>query len=684
MASFAFQNSYGVTNKNDIHYEDIINLVNPTRIKFSDSGSQVAFVVKKGDLGKNKNIEILYIHDIKNNQTKKIYESDAITHVIWIGENLYFSAQEKNKFKIIAYKNGKFSVLLSSDEPINLFSFSSDGSNLYYTTSKRISMEKVKKRMEEGYVYSWDRGTAFDKISQAEKEYETAWKYNFKSRKTTELLSFPYGGFAQSINIIPDLALSETGRFLALLNLRSGDIKKGETPFKSDIIVFDDNTSQKIEPPQKIIGNVNHCFWINPNTLFFSEERYTPKDILHDFWLWDIASKKMIRLDWINIQERHVQLFYAAGNIFLIGKNSFWKILLKEKKLEKISFKNDLLPMDSWSSVIDFSNQMIGFSAENTTNPPEIMVYDLSKNTLLWKTTLNKNISHLNLGKVEKLKITVDKNISSTGYLIYPSSRNLHAPYPLIIATYGFSDNKFIIDGQWHSSFPAQILAQEGYLVLLLNRTAESIQVSDGKRTSEQERKELGYNNIPLFEKAVDLLVEKGLADSKKIGLYGWSHGAFLVNFLITHSQKFQVASLGEGGDYNPSGFWYGKAWQDIYDLTFGGPPFGKTLKNYLDFSPFFNADKINTPVLFEFVAEGAITGLEMYSTLRYQKIPAELVAYEGEEHNFIKPKSRIASMKRKVQWFDYWLLGRKDKDPDFSEQYLRWDAMKKTWQPIK
>jgi dipeptidyl aminopeptidase/acylaminoacyl peptidase len=182
-----------------------------------------------------------------------------------------------------------------------------------------------------------------------------------------------------------------------------------------------------------------------------------------------------------------------------------------------------------------------------------------------------------------------------------------------------------------------------------------------------------------IAERAIDLLVARGIGDPTKVGIYGWSHGAFITQFLISHSDKFHVACLGEGGDFNPSGFWLGGLPFSIneYENVFGGPPWGETLKNYSNFSPFFHIEKIKAPVLMEFAKELSIFGMEMYVPLRYLKKPVELVVYDGEEHNFVKPKARIASMERKVDWFNYWLLGKKNHHPDKQAQYERWSQMR-------
>lgn len=44
-------------------------------------------------------------------------------------------------------------------------------------------------------------------------------------------------------------------------------------------------------------------------------------------------------------------------------------------------------------------------------------------------------------------------------------------------------------------------------------------------------------------------------------------------------------------------------------------------------------------------------------------KVIKELALYPGEAHIFWPPRHRESAMTRNLDWFDYWLLGRKDND---------------------
>jgi dipeptidyl aminopeptidase/acylaminoacyl peptidase len=316
---------------------------------------------------------------------------------------------------------------------------------------------------------------------------------------------------------------------------------------------------------------------------------------------------------------------------------------------------------------------------EDSHTPPDITVLDLRTGKLDPLTDLNPECKYYRLGKIEKLEVKNKYGTEEIAYLLYPVNYQPGQKYPLIVATYGFSGG-FITDAEWHSSFPAQTLAGEGYVVLLLNVTSSTGQ--EVANDPERARWAEGWNMLATVDAAVQLINSMGLSDGRRIGLYGWSHGAFVVQFVAAHSNLFQAFAMGEGGDWNPGGFWLSgsRVVTQIYHNLFGGAPHGQMLKAYEDFSPSMNVNNIHAPMLFEFAGQSPV-GMELYVYMRDAKLPAELVFYDQEEHIFVKPRARLAAMARKVDWFNYWLLDEKDPNPAKQEQYRRWDEMKQEWE---
>jgi hypothetical protein len=90
---------------------------------------------------------------------------------------------------------------------------------------------------------------------------------------------------------------------------------------------------------------------------------------------------------------------------------------------------------------------------------------------------------------------------------------------------------------------------------------------------------------------------------------------------------------------------------------------------------------EINTPLLQQFAnTGGALGGLQLEQQLEDVGLPTELVNYVSESHVFSASRHRASAMVRNLDWFNYWLLGKRDDDPAKAEQYARWDAMAATW----
>jgi dipeptidyl aminopeptidase/acylaminoacyl peptidase len=135
----------------------------------------------------------------------------------------------------------------------------------------------------------------------------------------------------------------------------------------------------------------------------------------------------------------------------------------------------------------------------------------------------------------------------------------------------------------------------------------------------------------------VDTLIRRGLADSSRMALVGFSNGGGAVNYLVTLTDRFKcaVAQSPAAGDLtsvfftDPDG---------EYLLTFfnGNAPWDKP-EVYSILSPVNSVDKVHTPMLYAYgETEGfvfASGALEMYDGLRRLKRPVTVVEYPGQYH---------------------------------------------------
>ena len=143
----------------------------------------------------------------------------------------------------------------------------------------------------------------------------------------------------------------------------------------------------------------------------------------------------------------------------------------------------------------------------------------------------------------------------------------------------------------------------------------------------------------------LDYVITHFAVDTLKMGLQGHSWGGYQIGYIITKTNRFKAAWAGApvanmtsayGGIRYESGisrmFQYEKSQSRI------GKPLWDVPNLYLENSPLFEANKINTPfVVLANDADGAVPwtqGIEFFTALRRLNKAVWLINYNGEPHN--------------------------------------------------
>jgi len=157
---------------------------------------------------------------------------------------------------------------------------------------------------------------------------------------------------------------------------------------------------------------------------------------------------------------------------------------------------------------------------------------------------------------------------------------------------------------------------------------------------------------------AADHLTQKGIADSTKMGIAGWSYGGILTDYTIATDTRFKAASSGAGSALQMS--MYGvDEYVNQYDNELGQP--WKNMDKWVKLSyPFFHVDKIKTPTLFmacqkDFNVPSA--GAEqMYQAFQSVGIPSELIIYPDQHHEITTPSYFKFRFDKYLEWFGRYL----------------------------
>ena len=295
----------------------------------------------------------------------------------------------------------------------------------------------------------------------------------------------------------------------------------------------------------------------------------------------------------------------------------------------------------------------IVYRAQNATQPEEIWMLDTNSGKRQQVSDLNPHLRDLQFGEVRLVESKTAEGQLLQGVLMLPVNYEEGKRYPLVTWVYGGRNlsgyaYRFGLTGQINF----QLLATRGYAVLGVDTPLKS--------------------NDPMIElsgfvlPAVDNVIEMGIADENRLGIIGYSYGGYSTVGLITQTNRFKAAVSG-GGLYNLTSHYgilskqgnsYGIGWSEGGQGRMRGSLWEQR-QRYIDNSPIFHLDKVETPVLI-YCGEGYdgndyTQSGELFSGLRRLKKKATFVWYRGEGHGLTtwRAEHRADCWERIIDWFE-------------------------------
>lgn len=179
-----------------------------------------------------------------------------------------------------------------------------------------------------------------------------------------------------------------------------------------------------------------------------------------------------------------------------------------------------------------------------------------------------------------------------------------------------------------------------------------------------------GRSSTKTMINAAQKLIDLGIADPDKIGLQGHSWAGYQSAFMVTQTDMFKAVVSGAPvsnmtSAYSGIRLKSGLARQFQYET--GQSRIGKNLfeapELYIENSPVFFADKVNTPIMIMFGdKDGAVPwqeGIQYYLALRRAGKDAIFLQYEGEPHHLKKFPNQVDFSIRMMEYFDHHLKGK-------------------------
>lgn len=293
---------------------------------------------------------------------------------------------------------------------------------------------------------------------------------------------------------------------------------------------------------------------------------------------------------------------------------------------------------------------------------PDLQLAHLEKGTATLKSKLLSNANpqqkDFSWGSSELVQWTDNQGRELRGILIKPANFDPAKTYPLLVNFYERSS-----EGVYNHRAPYphrstinySYYASRGYVIF-----NPDVVYRDGYP---------GESAYDCVMSGVTALLAKGFIDKARIGLQGHSWGGYQAAYLATKTDLFACIESGAPvvnmfSAYGGIRWGTGMSRQFQYERTqsrIGGTIWEYPLR-YLENSPLFFTDKVNTPILIMHNDnDGAVPwyqGIEYFTALRRLGKPAWMLNYRGEPHWPLKQANRVDFQRRMSQFFDHYLQG--------------------------
>jgi dipeptidyl aminopeptidase/acylaminoacyl peptidase len=138
----------------------------------------------------------------------------------------------------------------------------------------------------------------------------------------------------------------------------------------------------------------------------------------------------------------------------------------------------------------------------------------------------------------------------------------------------------------------------------------------------------------------VQSLIQRGLVDPERMGLYGFSNGGAVVNQLVTRTNIFKCAiSVAAATSVDWSGAFFLHSMNPMVPKMVGALPW-EDPEAYIELSVIYHIDRIQTPMM---LADGdddgdfLLSSIKMYNGLRFLGKDVVFLRYPGQGHELGK-----------------------------------------------
>ncbi|WP_288207100.1 prolyl oligopeptidase family serine peptidase [uncultured Parabacteroides sp.] len=331
-------------------------------------------------------------------------------------------------------------------------------------------------------------------------------------------------------------------------------------------------------------------------------------------------------------------------------------------KINPVPLKEEIL---SDFTLAESAPELVYFG-ESASNSQRLYSVNLKKNTTVCLKDLSETIlKDVTLGEVHDWNFQAAAGDTIYGRYYLPPHFDPNKKYPLIVNYYGGTSPTA---RSLENRYPSHTYAALGYIVYIIQPSGATGFGQEfsarhvnawGKRTGDE-----------IIEGTKKFCAEHNFVDAKKIGCIGASYGGFMTQYLQTKTDIF-AAAISHAGISDITSYWGEGYWGYSYSSLATANSYPWNARDiYVEQSPLFHADKINTPILF---LHGSVDtnvpigeSIQMFTALKLLGKETAFIQVNGQNHQIFDYKKRAEWNNTIYAWFAKWL----------KEQPQWWEAL--------
>jgi dipeptidyl aminopeptidase/acylaminoacyl peptidase len=260
------------------------------------------------------------------------------------------------------------------------------------------------------------------------------------------------------------------------------------------------------------------------------------------------------------------------------------------------------------------------------------------------------------LAEMRPISFPARDGLTIHGYLTLPKGVAAES-LPTILVVHG---GPWARD-EWGYNPEVQFLANRGFAVLQLNYRGST---GYGKKFLNAGNREWGGKMLDDLTDGADWIVKQGIADKKRLGIYGGSYGGYATLSALAFRPTVFACGVDYVGISNLLTFMntippYWETFRELMYKRVGNPQIDRELLRSR--SPLFAAEKIEAPL---FVAQGYndprvnhAEAEQIVAALKANKKPVEYLVKMDEGHGFENPENRLDFYARMEAFLEKHLL---------------------------